>query len=164
MEVLSPERLRFHLRAPCANPTLSGCRGCAGPIGKGKSYYCDDPDCKLTFESNHFYRTAANAAVFLSGIPSEVYPEVCEPRDDGYCWTHVGWVPHAPLPRFTGYRCARCLQPTHRPEVNHIRPLNGDRHHFGCQHHLQNLEVLCHQCHLATTAHQRAMRLIGGRS
>lgn len=163
MEVLSPERMRFYLRG-CSNPTLSGCRGCAAPVGKGKQFYCDDRDCKITFEANHFYRTAARTACFLAAIPSAEYPETCDGSEAGeWCWTHEVWLPHAPAARPSGYRCARCLQSTVSPEVNHIRPLNGDRHHFGCQHHLVNLEVLCHECHLATTAWQRENRLIGAR-
>lgn len=47
------------------------------------------------------------------------------------------------------------------PEVNHIRPLNGIRPAFGCCHHQENLEVVCHDCHVAIGIEQRAAGLIG---
>lgn len=144
--------------APCG-PHRDGCRGCGGAVAKGRRFYCDDNDCRLTFESNHFYRTAARAALHFAIIPSD--QDACDGSDGTYCHRHPGWVPHAPMGRPLGFRCARCLDLTYRPEVNHIRPLNGNRLHFGCQHHLQNLEVLCHDCHLRTTAWQRETGLIG---
>jgi hypothetical protein len=42
-----------------------------------------------------------------------------------------------------------------RLEVNHILPLRGSYRGVTCSNHLSNLEVLCHRCHLLTTAEQR---------
>lgn len=39
-------------------------------------------------------------------------------------------------------------------EVNHIVPVNGKRKGWDCQNHLDNLETLCHTCHLAVTRQQ----------
>lgn len=43
-------------------------------------------------------------------------------------------------------------------EVNHIEPRNGKGYRPGCHHHLDNLETLCHPCHVAITNEQRATR------
>jgi 5-methylcytosine-specific restriction endonuclease McrA len=42
-------------------------------------------------------------------------------------------------------------------EVDHIEPVWGQRGP-GCQHHADNLRVLCHECHVAETARWRAVR------
>ncbi|MSQ32317.1 MAG: HNH endonuclease [Dehalococcoidia bacterium] len=46
----------------------------------------------------------------------------------------------------------------HGMEVNHIAPLNGRGYHIGCSHHLDNLQTLCHDCHLTVTLEQRSER------
>ena len=42
-----------------------------------------------------------------------------------------------------------------RLEVNHILPLRGNYRGVTCANHLNNLEVLCHRCHVIATAEQR---------
>ena len=54
------------------------------------------------------------------------------------------------------YQCAHCKGHTTAPEVNHIIPCKGKHGVTGCHHHQDNLEVLCHECHLKATAAQRA--------
>lgn len=44
--------------------------------------------------------------------------------------------------------------------MNHITPVNGKRKSFDCQNHLDNLEILCRECHLAVTKQQWDMGLI----
>lgn len=51
--------------------------------------------------------------------------------------------------------CVRCGS-TVRLEVNHITPILGRHAVSGCHHHLDGIETLCHDCHVATTAEQRA--------
>lgn len=46
----------------------------------------------------------------------------------------------------------------HGMEVNHIKPLVGRGYHNGCVHHQENLETLCHTCHVSVTKAQRAER------
>lgn len=41
-----------------------------------------------------------------------------------------------------------------RLEVNHIDPRRGGGYGPGCWNHLDNLETLCHRCHLDVTAEQ----------
>lgn len=63
-----------------------------------------------------------------------------------------------------GYACVRCGSKNDL-EVNHIYPLGatertGHRFAESCEHHLDNLETLCHNCHLEATRQQRAEGLI----
>ncbi len=43
-------------------------------------------------------------------------------------------------------------------EVNHLTPILGRHAEFGCHHHLDGLETLCHRCHVAETARQFGYR------
>ncbi len=44
-------------------------------------------------------------------------------------------------------------------EVNHVIPRVGKGYGFGCHHHQDNLEVLCHACHVKVTNQQRQARM-----
>lgn len=50
-------------------------------------------------------------------------------------------------------KCRKC--PAWADEVNHIAPRRGRGYRRGCHHHLDNLESLCHRCHVIVTAEQR---------
>ena len=54
------------------------------------------------------------------------------------------------------YECEHCHEYFQKVEVNHIVPVRGKRNEWGCHHHQENLEVLCHDCHVAATRKQRA--------
>ena len=45
-------------------------------------------------------------------------------------------------------------------EVNHILPVNGKRLTVSCANHQDNLETLCHPCHVDVTKQQRAAGLL----
>lgn len=123
--------VRDYYRAACKTHT-TGCRNC-GRIPSGrKQFYCSD-DCRLEFERDHFWGTARDMA--MRDAIREGDP------------LRISWCTRS---------CGRWAT-----EVNHITPLNGLRPHFGCCHHRDNLEALCHSCHLQTTAEQRAAGLIG---
>lgn len=57
-------------------------------------------------------------------------------------------------------RCVTCGS-TKALEVNHIAPRVGRGYGFGCWNHLENLETLCHDCHVKVTNAQRAARAAG---
>lgn len=126
---------RDEYRAPCRPP--GGCRNCGAPPAWPKRFYCSDT-CRVEFEADHFWGTARPRAWYRQGVWD------IETHD------HVGTV------------CARCGRTGRGAlEVNHIRPVNGMRYDFGCQHHHAGLEALCHECHVEVTAEQRAAGLIG---
>jgi 5-methylcytosine-specific restriction endonuclease McrA len=89
----------------------------------------------VVFERDHFWGTASSwalAAQRVYGI-------------DGH--------------HLIGVVCRRCGEIAARPEVNHIEPVNGGPRHFTCRNHQDNLEVLCHECHVVVTSEQRAAGL-----
>jgi 5-methylcytosine-specific restriction endonuclease McrA len=121
-------------RARCIeHPT--GCRQCGKSIADRRAY-CS-VDCSDVFQQNHFWDTARWEAI----------RRACPPG-----WTSVYQE---------GALCKRCGEKAWPPEVNHIVPVNGLSRIFGCCNHQENLEVLCHECHLKATAEQRAAGLIG---
>jgi hypothetical protein len=44
-------------------------------------------------------------------------------------------------------------------EVNHIDPRVGQGYNSGCWNHQDNLETLCHKCHVKTTRRQLLQRV-----
>lgn len=125
-------------RVACV-PHATGCRQCGRTIPNRRAY-CSEA-CSDTFQSNHFWNTARYEAIRLS-CPAG--------------WTQV---------YESGAICRRCQRNAwwqgFGPEVNHIVPVNGKSRTFGCCNHQDNLEVLCRDCHLKTTAEQRRLGLIG---
>lgn len=58
-----------------------------------------------------------------------------------------------------GVKCVRCgVSRYSLLEVNHIVPRNGQGYGRGCHNHLDNLETLCHRCHVGVTNEQRRKR------
>lgn len=131
-------------RPPC-RPFNSGCRQCGKPIAKHRAY-CSR-SCSREFEQNHFWGTASYAAINRS----RPFGPTQKPHGEPWRGRPV---------------CARCLKECgsfgdkREAEVNHITPLNGVRPHFGCCHHQENLEVVCHACHVQIGIEQRAAGLI----
>lgn len=134
-------------RAPCIQHQ-SGCRQCGRTI-ENRLAYCS-ADCRDTFERNHFWGTASAHAIKLACPGGESHI-----RDE-----RGHWVKQAPLCARCGKACGR-FRHKREAEVNHKVPVNGTRPHFGCCHHQENLEVLCHDCHVDVTNEQRRQGLIG---
>jgi 5-methylcytosine-specific restriction endonuclease McrA len=76
-------------------------------------------------------------------------------RRDAYTCRHCGYTP-GKRPNRRGYLIH--FRRGHGMEVNHIAPLNGRGYRLSCAHHLENLETLCHECHVGVTNHQRQRR------
>ena len=73
-----------------------------------------------------------------------------------YLCAHAGnWIWDGAL-GFQGEHSDDCHVFTTKPEVNHKDPCLGRHKQWGCHHHSDNLEVLCHPCHVKETARQRA--------
>lgn len=123
-------------RAPC-RPHETGCRQCGNDIRPSRAY-CS-VECSNEFERNHFWGTAAAHAIWRA-------------RSDGH---------GRPTCARCGKTCGVFNWRQREAEVNHKVPVNGNRPHFGCCHHQENLEVLCHSCHVAVTKEQRRAGLIG---
>lgn len=56
-----------------------------------------------------------------------------------------------------GHKCVKCGS-RDSLEVNHIEPRVGQGYGMGCWNHLDNLETLCHACHVVVTKEQAAAR------
>jgi len=69
---------------------------------------------------------------------------------------HWGYARPAARKRANG-QCVRCGSAAN-VEVNHIVPRDGQGYARGCHHHQDNLEALCHPCHVETTRRQRVER------
>ncbi len=129
--------MKDQYRADC-RPFPEGCRNCGdAPTGRF-TYYCG-AECREVFERDHFWGTARWtaiewASVCLIGRPKNQARPICACCGRG----HFG-----------------------EGEVNHIVPVNGDRGFFSCSNHQENLEVLCHQCHVMATREQRRRGMFG---
>ena len=56
------------------------------------------------------------------------------------------------------FRCVKCGS-REELEVNHITPLgDGSYGKMSCRHHQDNLETVCHTCHVTITRQQRSKR------
>ena len=164
-------------RAPCRpDAAAGGCRQCGGKPSGRSILYCSAAH-RDEFERNHFWgtarafvvRQAERAAGCRPGILCARCREVVPRKYDVLRIFDAAWNEHhgEGHHRDPVYRAARSVVlsvASHTAEVNHIVPVNGDRQHFSCANHLDNLEALCHVCHLAVTAEQRAAGLIGARS
>ena len=71
---------------------------------------------------------------------------------------HVWSIARRTVRQRAGYQCEQCGSRTSL-EVNHIDPVIGRGYSLSCLHHLANLEVLCHSCHVQVTNQQRAARI-----
>lgn len=105
-------------------------------------------------------------AVQLTGRRTQWCSDACR---DAYLASHFWtWARRAAIEAaggYDGWRCANCgKHKGHRPEVNHKIPRAGAGYTEGCWHHLELLEVLCHECHAAVTAAQQRARIATARA
>lgn len=122
--------------------TVAGrCARCGATLTGRRTRWCSRA-CELVYEQNHYWNSA-RAAALRAGLNR------CR---------RCGWSPMSrQLTLFPGlskhgYNGDNWL------EVNHIIPRNGKGYGTGCHHHLTNLEVLCHGCHVKVTKRQRIAR------
>lgn len=164
-------------RAMC-KPHLWGCRNCGNmpPAKSGLHFYCS-ARCRNEYDRNHYWSTAREYVVQeasrLAGGTGRYFRCARCQQDVPTMYAVLtvfdeAWPPGrgtdvAPINDYLRIRARNIVVNTvpRAPEVNHIHPVNGLRRTWGCEHHLANLEALCHGCHLIVTAEQRAAGLIG---
>ena len=123
----------------CVDVSQRVCRiaTCRADLPSRRSAYCSDRHAR-EFERNHVWLFARRAAR----------------RRAAYRCERCGFKPSevrkdpAARERYARYEL--------RLEVNHIRPLEGAYRSVTCLNHLDNLQVLCHRCHVEVTNGQRA--------
>lgn len=142
--------------ADCKPHDLGQCRNCGEPPTGRFTYYCGAA-CRDVFEGDHFWNTARWSAIDQASIfkplpaGKRALPNTARLPDDTIAWRQR-----------QGSICACCGRGRFgEGEVNHIAPVNGDRGFFSCANHQDNLEVLCHQCHVMATREQRRRGIIG---
>lgn len=141
-------------RTPCRPAShAGGCRECGAPSVGRMHFYCS-PEHREAFERDHFWGSASRAAATLA---STFMLEITR----GAYWGRGEQDGRGRYHQRDAVICRRCEQPAKSWEVNHIVPVAGRRRSFGCEHHQENLEVLCRPCHLEVTAEQRAAGLLG---
>lgn len=80
---------------------------------------------------------------------------------DAYQRAHIWASARQIALRRDGHRCVTCGS-TSGLEVNHIDPRVGAGYLSGCWNHPENLETLCHDCHVKVTNAQMAARRSSG--
>jgi len=141
-------------RAPWPTPDRC-CVWCGNDLPKRSRRWCSQ-ECSDEFTRQHNWTWARAAAI----------------RRDGGACVRCGHDGHVPAERFwhlllvlrggeidhpARYRAFRLIsreRPRWQLEVNHRTPVLGRHGTFGCHHHLDGLETLCHPCHLRETAEQ----------
>lgn len=90
----------------------------------------------------------------LTGRRRRWCSQACQAR---HVWNHRWSRARSAAKRRDRHRCVTCGA-RERLEVNHIVPRVGGGYGWGCWNHLENLETLCHDCHVVVTNTQRATR------
>jgi 5-methylcytosine-specific restriction endonuclease McrA len=140
------------------------CVWCAAPLEGRRRRWCSD-ECERTFTREHNWQAARSAAIHRDGgacVTCGVRPdelaatlrrvELLEELVDAIHGRNTWERRRA---RWTAARPWRDeLRVELRLEVNHRTPILGRHAEFGCHHHVDGLETLCHRCHVAETARQ----------
>ena len=116
----------------------TGCHGCSGSIPRGRRVWCSN-ECERRIVTNHVWGEARYAVLSRDQFKCVICGQ--DDKDD----------------------VARAYHKRHGKtilEVNHIQPVNGRRLTVSCANHQDNLETLCHDCHVAVTKQQREMGLL----
>jgi predicted nucleic acid-binding Zn ribbon protein len=141
------------------------CRMCERPLPP-RRVYCSET-CRLVFESDHFWGLAkfkAKKRARIQGLVLDppgaplTVEDVLRGRGAKREAQLRAGAQEAQVRRYSGYRCERCNGLTEDPEINHITPVIGGNRSVTCLNHEENLELLCHACHVGTTTDQLASR------
>ena len=150
-----PPPIMYCCRTPRWKPYCGECGFCGKPL-VNTGYACRaskdvQPTHLAEYNKNHYWGQARFEAL---------------QRDDYKCvkcsWPEV--IDHSiclegktPKHNRNDTWCYKCRRTTSSGplEVNHIIPRNGNKEDNSCFHHLDNLETLCHACHVKVTRVQR---------
>lgn len=138
------------------------CNRCGAPLFGKRTQWCS-AKCEKEFRANHDWNVARAAALTRDG------GRCVRCGGDGSEQRETRW---APAIAATQLRRLGVELLTNEPvsvvliaaarepwlEVNHIEPRNGRGYDWGCAHHTENLETLCHSCHVAETRRQAEAR------
>ena len=120
----------------CVDRSIKGLcwwKDCRRPLSKYKRHYCSNR-CATLFTINHSWGGTREWAIkFACGMCERCRRFIAEYERD---------------------YMSRTSTPGLVLEVNHIVPLNGAPRAKTCANHQMNLEVLCHDCHVAETTRQ----------
>lgn len=146
-------------RAPWPTPERC-CAWCGNELPKRSRRWCSR-DCSDDFTRQHNWQWARDAAkardrhrcVKCGHDPAAIEQQALAALTALHV-IRIATLPpigrHSLLPHTIVAR----HRATWRLEVNHITPVLGRHGTFGCHHHLDGLETLCHPCHLDVTAEQ----------
>ena len=113
------------------------CWRCGKKLPPRRRHWCSD-DCGQWWRINHDWNSAREAALKRDGS------RCVKCGADGYLISRRTYS-------------GRTMFPI-KLEVNHIAPREGQGYGQGCHNHQENLETLCHDCHVAVTRRQRKLR------
>jgi hypothetical protein len=118
----------------CVDVSVRLCRlaSCRGELVGRRTAYCSDAHAR-EFEANHVWPAARRLAR----------------RRARWTCQRCGFRPSAV--RKDPARAALYARHELKLEVNHITALRGGYRFVSCLNHADNLEVLCHRCHVAAT-------------
>lgn len=156
-----PPPIMFCCRTPEWKPYCGQCGFCGKDL-VNTGYACRAskdvrPPHLDEYNKNHYWGQARFEALrrdeykcVKCGWPEGVDQSICPDCETPYV-----------RPRFETTRwCIPCRKSAGRGplEVNHIIPRDGNKDDNSCFHHLENLETLCHACHVDVTAEQRGFK------
>lgn len=136
------------------------CRWCDAPV-RPPAAWCGTL-CEDEYRANHWWDLARSRVLARDQhrcVRCGVGPEqVTAAKLLLRAWIPVGPVDAVRLWRTDEWAALRLRCSV---EVNHRIPRRGGGYHSGCHHHLEELETLCHRCHVLVTNAQGADRLVG---
>lgn len=122
----------------CVDVAVPLCRlaSCRAPLDGRRTAYCSDAHARA-FEAAHLWPVARRRAR----------------RRAGYACQRCGFKPSAV--RKDPVRAREFARHELKLEVNHVSPLRGSYRFANCLNHAENLQVLCHRCHVRATNRPR---------
>jgi hypothetical protein len=150
-------------------PLLAGaepghCMACGQKLTGRQKRWCGREECRGFYGRNHWWTMARNTAIRRVTVYEprrDVHPDAVWDLGNPL-WTmcdQCGREIRSYTERDADGKYVRFVSDV--PEVNHVEPRWGAGYGTGCWNHQTNLQVLCHECHVAETARQKRERIAG---